>query len=48
MKNPNVKLSEKTGALYDVYRAKVAFVAKDRNFSIDLEKGIEILKNYKF
>ena len=48
MKNPNVKLSEKTGALYDVYRAKVPFVAKDRNFSIDLEKGIEILKNYKF
>ena len=48
MRNPNVKLSAKTGALYDAYRAKVPFVAKDRNFSIDLEKGIEILKNYKF
>lgn len=47
MKQDNVKLSDKTGALYKAYRKVVPFVEKDRIFSGDLENGIKILKNWK-
>ena len=46
--NPNVRLSEKTGAFYDAYRARVPFVAKDRIFTGDLEEGVKLLKGYAF
>ena len=42
----NVKLSDKTQALYDAYRAKVPFVSKDRIFSQNLADGVELLKHY--
>lgn len=45
MKQDNVKLSDKTGALYNAYRKVVPFVDKDRIFSGDLENGIKILKS---
>lgn len=44
---PGMKLSPKTEALYKAYRAKVPFVDKDRIFSYDLEKGVELLKNWQ-
>lgn len=47
MKQDNVKLSDKTGALYNAYRKVVPFVEKDRIFSGDLENGIKILKNWE-
>lgn len=47
MKQGNVKLSDKTGALYKAYRKVVPFVEKDRIFSGDLENGIKILKNWE-
>lgn len=47
MKQDNVKLSNKTGALYKAYRKVVPFVEKDRIFSGDLENGIKILKNWE-
>lgn len=47
MKQDNVKLSDKTGALYKAYRKVVPFVEKDRIFSSDLENGIKILKNWE-
>lgn len=47
MKQDNVKLSDKTGALYKAYRKVVPFVEKDRIFSGDLENGIKILKNWE-
>lgn len=47
MKQDNVKLSEKTSALYKAYRKVVPFVEKDRIFSGDLENGIKILKNWE-
>lgn len=47
MKQDNVKLSDKTGALYNAYRRVVPFVEKDRIFSGDLENGIKILKNWE-
>lgn len=47
MKQDNVKLSDKTGALYKSYRKVVPFVEKDRIFSGDLENGIKILKNWE-
>lgn len=47
MKQNNVKLSDKTGALYKAYRKVVPFVEKDRIFSGDLENGIKILKNWE-
>lgn len=47
MKQDNVKLSDKTGALYKAYRKVVPFVEKDRTFSGDLENGIKILKNWE-
>lgn len=46
MKRSDVKLSEKTQALYDAYRKVVPFVEKDRIFSEDLEAGIKLLKSY--
>lgn len=46
MKGSDVKLSEKTQALYDAYRKVVPFVEKDRIFSEDLEAGIKLLKSY--
>lgn len=46
MKRSDVKLSEKTQALYDAYRKVVPFVEKDRIFSADLEAGIKLLKSY--
>ena len=46
MKQDNVKLSDKTGALYNAYRKVVPFVDKDRIFSGDLENGIKILKSW--
>lgn len=42
----NVKLSDKTQALYDAYRAKVSFVTKDRIFSQKLADGVDLLKHY--
>ncbi len=48
LSNPNVRLSEKTGAFYDAYRARVPFVAKDRIFTGDLEEGVKLLKGYAF
>lgn len=47
MKQDNVKLSDKTGALYKAYRKVVPFVEKDRIFSGDLGNGIKILKNWE-
>lgn len=47
MKQNNVKLSDKTGALYNAYRKVVPFVEKDRIFSGDLENGIKILKSWE-
>lgn len=47
MKQDNIKLSDKTGALYKAYRKVVPFVEKDRIFSGDLENGIKILKNWE-
>lgn len=47
MKQDNVKLSDKTGALYNAYRKVVPFVGKDRIFSGDLENGIKILKSWE-
>lgn len=47
MKQDNVKLSDKTSALYNAYRKVVPFVEKDRIFSGDLENGIKILKNWE-
>lgn len=46
MKRSDVKLSEKTQALYDAYRKVVPFVENDRIFSEDLEAGIKLLKSY--
>ena len=48
MKNPNVRLSDKTGAFYKAYRERVPFVAHDRIFTGDLEQGVDLIKNYKF
>lgn len=42
----NVKLSDKTQALYNAYRAKVPFVTKDRIFSQNLADGVELLQHY--
>lgn len=47
MKQDNVKLSDKTGALYNAYRKVVPFVEKDRIFSGDLENGIKLLKSWE-
>ena len=47
MKQDNVKLSDKTGALYNAYRKVFPFVDKDRIFSGDLENGIKILKSWE-
>ena len=47
MKRSDVKLSDKTQALYDAYRKVVPFVEKDRIFSEDLEAGIKLLKSYE-
>lgn len=47
MKQDNVKLSDKTAALYNAYRKVVPFVEKDRIFSGDLENGIKILKSWE-
>lgn len=47
MKRSDVKLSEKTQALYDAYRKVVPFVEKDRIFSEDLEAGVKLLKSYE-
>ncbi len=46
MENSAVRLSEKTGALFEAYRKVVPFVAKDRIFTEDLEAGIGLLKTY--
>ena len=43
-----MKLAEKTQALYDAYRKEVPFVEKDRNFTGDLEKVIELLNRYQY
>ena len=42
----NMKLSDKTQALYDAYRAKVPFVTKDRIFPQNLADGMDLLKHY--
>ena len=47
MKRSDVKLSDKTQALYDAYRKVVPFVEKDRIFTEDLEAGIKLLKSYE-
>lgn len=41
---PQMHLSEQTNKLYTAYRQQVPFVAKDRIFSGDLEKGVALLK----
>ena len=46
LQNPRVKLSAKTQALYEAYRAKVPFVEKDRIFSEDLQAGVALLNAY--
>ena len=46
LQQDNVKLSVETEKLYKAYRAKVAFVDKDRIFSGDLEEGVKLLTNY--
>lgn len=48
MSNPNVKLSEKTGTFYKLYREHVPFVAKDRIFTGDLAEGVKLIENYNF
>ena len=47
MKRSDVKLSDKTQALYDAYRKVVPFVEKDRIFAEDLEAGVKLLKSYE-
>lgn len=46
MKNKNFRMSAETEKLYKAYRAKSPFVDQDRIYSIDLENGDQLLKNY--
>lgn len=46
MKNKNFRMSVETEKLYKAYRAKSPFVDQDRIYSIDLENGDQLLKNY--
>lgn len=46
MKNKNFRMSPETEKLYKAYRAKSPFVDQDRIYSIDLENGDQLLKNY--
>ena len=46
MKNKNFRMSPETVKLYKAYRAKSPFVDQDRIYSIDLENGDQLLKNY--
>lgn len=46
MKNKNFRMSPETEKLYKAYRAKSPFVDQDRIYSIDLENGDHLLKNY--
>lgn len=39
-------MSAETEKLYKAYRAKSPFVDQDRIYSIDLENGDQLLKNY--
>lgn len=46
MKNKNFRMSAETEKLYKAYRTKSPFVDQDRIYSIDLENGDQLLKNY--
>lgn len=46
MKNKNFRMSPETEKLYKAYREKSPFVDQDRIYSIDLENGDQLLKNY--
>ncbi|MCI6530230.1 MAG: aromatic amino acid lyase [Mesosutterella sp.] len=46
MKQTNVRLSDKTGALYNAYRKQVPFVGMDRVYSGNLQAGRKILEQY--
>lgn len=47
LKDPSVKLADKTDAFFKAYRAKVPYVKNDRIFTDDIAAGVELLKNYK-
>lgn len=46
VKNKNFRMSPETEKLYKAYREKSPFVDQDRIYSIDLENGDQLLKNY--
>ena len=48
LKNKDQKLSTKTDAFYQAYRAKVPYVKNDRIFTDDIKAGTDLIKNYKF
>lgn len=48
LKNKDLKLSTKTDAFYQAYRAKVPYVKNDRIFTDDIKAGTDLIKNYKF
>ena len=47
LKNKDLKLSEKTDALYKSYRKLVPYVKADRIFTDNLADGTKLLKGYK-
>ena len=47
LKNPDLKLSKKTGEFYAAYRAQVPYVKNDRIFTEDIQKGVRLLKDWK-
>ena len=47
LKNPDIKLSKKTGEFFAAYRAEVPYVKNDRIFTEDIQKGVKLLKNWK-
>ena len=47
MQNSNFKMSPATEKLYKAYRQKSPFVDQDRIYTIDLQNGDELLKNYE-
>ena len=47
MQNKNFKMSPATEKLYKAYRVNSPFVDQDRIYTIDLQSGDELLKNYQ-
>lgn len=47
MQNKNFKMSPATEKLYKAYRVNSPFVDQDRIYTIDLQNGDELLKNYQ-